>query len=157
MRGFLGLMRVFAVGCAYRGGRDEGWGCDELGRWDGSRCGIGIWSRSRLGRWGVSGVGIVQGELWIYPHSATPLIPTQSPYNTMSSPPTHYRIRTARHTPFSPPSPNLHSPYPPNIPCLHPTQLRYDNMWNVYGGVDLLGWGVGVGMVGRGQGVSGVG
>ena len=40
------------MGWAYRGGRDEGWGCDELGRWVGS-------SRSRLGRWGVSGVGIV--------------------------------------------------------------------------------------------------
>ena len=109
-------MRVFAVGWAYRGGKDEGWGYDELGRWVGLGCGIGIGSRSGLGGWGVSSVGIVKGELWIYPHSATPLIPTQSPYNTMSSQPTHDRIRTARHTPFSPPGPNSHPPY-------HPTPL----------------------------------
>ena len=39
----------------------------------------------------------------------------------MSFPPTHDRIRTARHTPFSPPSPNAHPPY---LPCLHPTKLH---------------------------------
>ena len=54
MFALLGLMKVFAVGWAYRGGRDEGWGYDELGRWDVLGCGIG--SRSGLG---VSGVGIV--------------------------------------------------------------------------------------------------
>ena len=56
----------------------------------------------------------------MYPHAAIPLIPTKSPYNTKSFPPTHDRICTARHTPLSPPSPNSHPPY---LPCLHPTQL----------------------------------
>ena len=55
----LGLMRVFAVGWAYRGGRDECWGYDELGRWVGLGYGIGIGSRSGLGGWGVSGVELV--------------------------------------------------------------------------------------------------
>ena len=32
MCALLGLMRVFAVGSTYRGGRDEGLGYDELGR-----------------------------------------------------------------------------------------------------------------------------
>ena len=41
------------------GGRDEVWGYDELGRWVGLGYGIGIWSRSGLGGWRVSGVGIV--------------------------------------------------------------------------------------------------
>ena len=52
-----------------------------------------------------------------------PLIPTQSPYNTKSSPPTHdrIRIRTARHTPLSPPSPNSHPPY---LPYIYHTQLH---------------------------------
>ena len=49
----------------------------------------------------------------MYPHSATPRIPTQSPYNTVF--PT-YRIRTARQTPLSPPSTNT-----PTIPTLHPS------------------------------------
>ena len=43
MCALLGLMRVFAVGWAYRGVRDEGWGYDELGRW------VGIGRRSGLG------------------------------------------------------------------------------------------------------------
>ena len=43
----------------------------------------------------VSGVRIVQGKLWMYPHSATPRIPTQSQYNTKSSQPTAY-ARLAR-------------------------------------------------------------
>ena len=118
----LGLMRVFAVGWAFRAGRNEGgymmnW-VDGLGCGVGSGVGVGVgW----VGGWGVSGAGIVSGELWIYPHNAIQLITTQSPYNTMSSPPTHDRIRTARHTPFSPPSPVSHPPYPP---CLRPTQLH---------------------------------
>ena len=59
MCALLGLMRVFAVGWAHRGGRDEGWGYDELGRWVGLGCGIGIgiWSRRELGGWGVSVLG----------------------------------------------------------------------------------------------------
>ena len=42
----------------------------------------------------------------------------------MSSPPTHNLVRTARHTPFSPPSTNSHPPYQPYLPCLQPTQLH---------------------------------
>ena len=56
----------------------------------------------------VSGVGIVYGKLWKYPHSATPRIPTQSPYNTK-----------ARQTPLSPPNTNSHPPY---LHYIHPTQ-----------------------------------
>ena len=47
------------MGWAYRGGRDEGWGYDELGRCVGLGYGIGIGSRSGLGGCAVSGVGIV--------------------------------------------------------------------------------------------------
>ena len=54
----------------------------------------------------------------MYPHSATPRIPTQSPYNTAF--PT-YRIRPARQTPLSSPSTNSHPPY---LPYSHPTQLH---------------------------------
>ena len=44
----------------------------------------------------------------MYPRSATPSIPTESPYNTK-----------ARRTPLSPPNTNSHPPYLQNI---HPTQ-----------------------------------
>ena len=44
----------------------------------------------------------------MYPHSATPRIPTQSPYNTK-----------ARQTPLSPPNTNSHPPY---LHYIHPTQ-----------------------------------
>ena len=49
------------MGWAYRGGRDEGLGFDELVRWVGLGCviGIGIGSKSGLGGSGVPGVGIV--------------------------------------------------------------------------------------------------
>ena len=57
----------------------------------------------------------------MYPHSAIPLIPTQSPYNTKSFPPTPDRIRTARHTPLSAPSPDSYPPYLPYIHPSHPT------------------------------------
>ena len=59
MCALLGLMGVFAAEWAYKGGRDEGWDYDELGRWVGFGCGIGTGSRRGLGGWGVSGVGIV--------------------------------------------------------------------------------------------------
>ena len=44
----------------------------------------------------------------MYPHSATPRIPTQSPYNTK-----------ARQTPLSPPNTNSHPRY---LHYIHPTQ-----------------------------------
>ena len=44
----------------------------------------------------------------MYPYSATPRIPTQSPYNTK-----------ARQTPLSPPNTNSHPPY---LHYIHPTQ-----------------------------------
>ena len=53
----LGLMRVFAMGLAYRGGKDEGWSYDEwlwLGRW----VGLGVWEGECVG-WG--GVCVVLG------------------------------------------------------------------------------------------------
>ena len=53
----LGLMGVFAMGLAYRGGKDEGWSYDEwlwLGRW----VGLGKWE----GEWvGWRGVCLVLG------------------------------------------------------------------------------------------------
>ena len=82
------------MGLAYRGGKDEGWSYDEwlwLGRW----VRLGVWEGEWVGGRCVSGVGIGYGKLWMYPHSATPRIPTQSPYNTKSSPPTAY-ARLAR-------------------------------------------------------------
>ena len=48
----LGLMGVFAVGLAYRGGKDEGWSYDEwlrLGRW----VGLGVWEEEWVGWGGV--------------------------------------------------------------------------------------------------------
>ena len=57
----------------------------------------------------------------MYPHSATRLAPTESPYKNKSSHPAHDRIRTARNTPLSPPSPNSHSPY---LRYIHPTQFH---------------------------------
>ena len=53
----------------------------------------------------------------MYPHSATPRIPTQSPYNTKSSPPTAY-ARLAR-----PHFHHLAQTHPPYLPYIHPTQL----------------------------------
>ena len=73
---------------------------------------------------GVSGVGIVLGELWMYPHSASPLIPIYLhpiPIQHQVFPTYPDRIRTARHTPLSPPSPN---PHPQYLPYIHPTQLH---------------------------------
>ena len=78
---------------------------------------VGVWEWEWV-EWGGSGVGIVYGELWMYPDSITPLIPTKCPYNTKSFPTYPDRIRTARHTPCPPPSPNSHPPY---LPYTHPT------------------------------------
>ena len=77
----------------------------------------------------VSGVGIVLGKLWMYPHSATPRIPTQSPYNTKSSPPTAY-ARLARPHVHHLAQTHTHHTYPTSIPpnstpestLLQPTQ-----------------------------------
>ena len=87
MCALLGLMRVFAVGWAYMGRWDEGWGYDEL----------------------------------MYPYSLFHLSPPNLHTTQVFTLPTPDRIRTARHTPLSPPSPNAHPPY---LPYIHPTQLH---------------------------------
>ena len=51
-----------------------------------------------------------------------PLIPMQSPYNTRSSPPSPDRIRTARQTPLSPPSPIVQPNSTPAPTLLQPTR-----------------------------------
>ena len=58
MCALLGLILVFAVGWAYMGRRDEGWGYDEWFGWvDGLGWGVDCeWECVGLG---VSGVGIV--------------------------------------------------------------------------------------------------
>ena len=108
----LGLMGVFAMGLAYRGGKDEGWSYDE-GLWLGGWVGLGMWG-------GVGG-GAVCVWCWDSVGKAVD-VPTQR-YSTYSHPipiqhqvfPT-YRIRTARQTPLSPPS-----TLTPTIPTLHPS------------------------------------
>ena len=67
----------------------------------------------------VSGVGIVYGKLWMYPHSATP--PNSHPIPIQHQVFPTYRIRTARQTPLSPPRTNSHLPY---LPYIHPTQFH---------------------------------
>ena len=57
MCALLGLMRDFAVGWAYRGGRYEGWGYDEW-LWLGRCVGLAGGGVGGIGS-GVSGVGIV--------------------------------------------------------------------------------------------------
>ena len=69
----------------------------------------------------VSGVGIVLGKLWMYPHSATPRIPTQSPYNTKSSPPTAYAWLARSHFHHLAQT-HTHHTYPTIHPS-HPTPL----------------------------------
>ena len=114
----LGLIGVFAMGLAYRGGKDEHWSYDEwlwLGRW----VGLGVWEGSGLG-------GAVCVWCWDSVGKAVD-VPTQR-YSTYPHPipiqhqvfPT-YRIRMARQTPLSPPSTNSHPPY---LPYIHPTQLH---------------------------------
>ena len=53
----LGLMGVFAMGLAYRGGKDEGWSYDEW-LWLGIWVGLGMWQGGWVG-WG--GVCLVLG------------------------------------------------------------------------------------------------
>ena len=67
----------------------------------------------------VSGIGRVYGKLWMYPHSATPRIPTQSPYNTKSSPPTAYARLARPH--FHHLAQTLHPSY---LPYIHLIQLH---------------------------------
>ena len=57
-----------------------------------------------------------------YTHTALLHLSSPNPHTTPCLPHhSHDRIRTARHIPFSLPSPNSHPPY---LPCLHPTQLH---------------------------------
>ena len=108
MCALLGLMRDFAVGWAYRGGRDESWGYDEFGRLVGLGCRIGIGSRSGLGGWGVSGV---ERESCGYTHTAllhlsppnlhTPCLPhlPTTAYAPLATPHSHHLAQTPiRHT-----------------------------------------------------------
>ena len=108
------------MGLAYRGGKDESRSYDEwlwLGRW----VGLGVWEGVGSGLGGAvcvwcwdsveKAVDVPTRRYSTYPH---PLPIQHQDFPT-------YRIRTARQTPFSPPSTNSHPPY---LPYIHPTQLH---------------------------------
>ena len=109
----LGLMRVFAVEWAYWGGRDEGSGYDEFGRWIGLGCGIGIgwvgcvWCWDSIGR----AVDIPWQRYSAYPdpistqHHAVPV------YAPLATPHSHHLAQTHPHHTH-----HTHHPYPASIP-----------------------------------------
>ena len=110
----LGLMGVFAMGLAYRGGKDEGWSYDDwllLGRWVGLGCGSGSGLGGAVYVWCWDSIGkAVDVQTQRYS-----TIPTQSPYNTKSSPPTAY-ARLARPPFHHLAQTHTHHTYPTSIP-----------------------------------------